>query len=144
MFVKKKRNRSGTTSVVVAEKIKESYRELTTIGVSKEDSEVMELVRAGQEWIEKERLRRHPRLDLFGEELEACDRERDEVRRVLSQVSNILLNGCDLILDRIFDRVGFNRHRGRGVPQTREGAAGVSGEQGSHGGVPEEPLRRRC
>ena len=29
--------------------------------------------------------------------------------QILSQVSNILLNGCDLILDRIFDRIGFNR-----------------------------------
>ncbi len=57
----------------------------------------------------KEKSRRHPQLDLFGEEREACDRERDEVRRVLSNVSNILLNGCDLILDRTFDRIGFNR-----------------------------------
>ena len=46
---------------------------------------------------------------MYGEEREACDREREEVRRVLSQVSNILLNGCDLILDRTFDRIGFNR-----------------------------------
>ena len=74
MFVKKKRNRSGTTSVVVAEKNKGCYRELTTIGVSREDSEVMELVRAGQDWIERELSRRHPRLDLFGDGREACDR----------------------------------------------------------------------
>ena len=47
--------------------------------------------------------------NLYGEEREACDREREEVRRVLSNVSNILLNGCDLILDRTFDRIGFNR-----------------------------------
>ena len=46
---------------------------------------------------------------MYGEEREACDREREEVRRVLSNVSNILLNGCDLILDRTFDRIGFNR-----------------------------------
>ncbi len=31
------------------------------------------------------------------------------VRRGLSNVSNILLNGCDLLLDRTFDRIGFNR-----------------------------------
>lgn len=30
------------------------------------------------------------------------------MERVLSRVSNVLLNGSDLILDRIFDRVGFN------------------------------------
>ena len=67
------------------------------------------IVNEAKEWISREDTRRHPQLDLFGEEREACDREREEVRRVLSQVSNILLNGCDLILDRIFDRIGFNR-----------------------------------
>ena len=46
---------------------------------------------------------------MYGEEREACAREREEVRRILSNVSNIVLNGCDLILDRPFDRIGFNR-----------------------------------
>ena len=109
MFVKRKKNRSGTTSIVVAEKTKGIYKELITIGVAKDSNEIDSLVNAGHEWISKEESRRHPQLDLYGEEREACDREREEVRRVLSNVSNILLNGCDLILDRIFDRIGFNR-----------------------------------
>lgn len=109
MFVKRKKNRSGTTSVVVAEKTKGIYKELITIGVAKDSNEIDSLVNAGHEWISKEESRRHPQLDLYGEEREACDREREEVRRVLSNVSNILLNGCDLILDRTFDRIGFNR-----------------------------------
>ena len=103
MFVKRKKNRSGTTSVVVAEKTKGIYKELITIGVAKDSNEIDSLVNAGHEWISKEESRRHPQLDLYGEEREACDREREEVRRVLSNVSNILLNGCDLILDRTFD-----------------------------------------
>ena len=109
MFVKRKKNRSGTTSVVVAEKSRGNYKELVTIGIAKDSSEIDSLVNAGYEWISRENSRRYPQLDLFGEEREACDRERDEVRRVLSNVSNILLNGCDLILDRTFDRIGFNR-----------------------------------
>ena len=36
MFVKRKKNRSGTTSVVVAEKTKGIYKELITIGVAKD------------------------------------------------------------------------------------------------------------
>ena len=109
MFVKRKKNRSGTTSIVVAEKTKGIYKELITIGVAKDSNEIDSLVNAGHEWISKEESRRHPQLDLYGEDREACDREREEVRRVLSNVSNILLNGCDLILDRTFDRIGFNR-----------------------------------
>ena len=84
-------------------------KELATIGVAYSENEVESLVSQAKEWISKEESRRQPQLDLYGEEREACDREREEVRRVLSQVSNILLNGCDLILDRTFDRIGFNR-----------------------------------
>ena len=80
-----------------------------TIGVAYNEDEVENLVYEAKEWIYRENSRRHPQLDLFGDEREACDREREEVRRVLSNVSNILLNGCDLILDRTFDRIGFNR-----------------------------------
>ena len=105
----KKKNRSGTTSIVVAEKTKGNYKELVTIGIAKDANDIDSLVNDGREWISKEESRRHPQLDLYGEEREACDREREEVRRVLSNVSNILLNGCDLILDRTFDRIGFNR-----------------------------------
>ena len=103
MFIKKKKNRSGTTSIVVAEKTKGNYKELVTIGIAKDVNDIDSLVNDGREWISKEKSRRHPQLDLYGEEREACDREREEVRRVLSNVSNILLNGCDLILDRTFD-----------------------------------------
>ena len=82
---------------------------MVTIGVAKDANDIDSLVNAGREWISKEESRRHPQLDLYGEDREACDREREEVRRVLSNVSNNLLNGCDLILDRTFDRIGFNR-----------------------------------
>ncbi len=109
MFVRKKKYPSGNIGVIVAEKANGKMKELATIGVARSEEELADLVGLAEEWISKEKARRHPRLDLFGEEREACNREREEVRRVLSQVENILLNGCDLILDRTFDRVGFNR-----------------------------------
>lgn len=109
MFVRKKKYPSGNIGVIVVEKIGGKMKELATIGVAYSEDEVENLVNEAKEWISKEESRRHPQLDLYGEEREACDREREEVRRVLSNVSNILLNGCDLILDRTFDRIGFNR-----------------------------------
>ena len=114
MFVRKKKYPSGNIGVIVVEKVGGKMRELATIGVAHCENEVESLVCEAKEWISREEARRHPRLDLYGEEREACEREacereREDVRRVLSQVSNILLNGCDLILDRTFDRVGFNR-----------------------------------
>ena len=109
MFVRKKKYPSGNIGVIVVEKIGGKMKELATIGVAYNEDEVENLVNEAKEWISKEKSRRHPQLDLYGEEHKACDREREEVRRVLSNVSNILLNGCDLILDRTFDRIGFNR-----------------------------------
>ena len=109
MFVRKKKYPSGNIGVIVVEKIGGKMKELATIGVAYNEDEVENLVHEAKEWICRENSRRHPQLDLFGDEREACDREREEVRRVLSNVSNILLNGCDLILDRTFDRIGFNR-----------------------------------
>ncbi len=109
MYLLKKKHRSGHTSVIVAEKLRGKVKPLATIGVAKEESEIEELVSLGRDWIDREQSRRFPRLDLFGEEREACRLELEEVKRVLSNVSNVLLNGCDLILDRVFDRVGFNR-----------------------------------
>ena len=109
MFIRKKIYPSGNIGVIVVEKIGGKIKELATIGVAYSEDEVENLVNEAKEWISKEESRRHPQLDLYGEDREACDREREEVRRVLSNVSNILLNGCDLILDRTFDRIGFNR-----------------------------------
>ena len=109
MFLRKKKYPSGRTGVIVAEKTRGKMRELCTIGISDDPAELETLLARGREWIDREEARRHPRLDLFGEERRACEEEIMEVERVLSRISNILLNGSDLILDRVFDRVGFNR-----------------------------------
>ena len=66
MFIKRKKNRSGTVSVVVAEKNSGIYRELITIGISKSPEETGALMSKAREWIDREQERRHPRLDLFG------------------------------------------------------------------------------
>ena len=47
MFIKRKKNRSGTVSVVVAEKISGRYRELVTIGIARSPEEIDTLVAEG-------------------------------------------------------------------------------------------------
>lgn len=68
MYVKKVKNRSGSTSVIVSEKIKGVYKQLVTIGISSEGAEIDEFVKEGKKWIRVEEKRRQPKLDLFGEE----------------------------------------------------------------------------
>ena len=110
MFVKRKRNRSGSVSVVVSDKRGGSYKELITIGVSKDEEEIQRLVIKGREWIRAKELESQFSLDLFGEEEKAKLSEREETERFISNISNIFFNGVDLILNRVFDSIGFNHN----------------------------------
>lgn len=103
MFIKRKKNRSDTVSIVVAEKISGYYKELTTIGIARHQEEIDSLISKGRKWIDAEQERRHPRLDLFGEERKKCEAELLSAEQKLSCITNISINGADLILDRVFD-----------------------------------------
>ena len=89
MFIRKKKYPSGNIGVIVAEKVNGRMRELHTVGIATDKEGLEPLIAQGQEWIDKEKARRHPRLDLFGEERQACEREYLETERVLSNISNV-------------------------------------------------------
>jgi transposase len=108
MYIKMKKNRLGTTSVVVASKIKGAYKEHITIGISSNTEEIGFLIQQGKEWIHRKELEHQPELDLYGEEKQAKEEEIRQVESMLSRIENILINGTDLILNRVFDKVGFN------------------------------------
>lgn len=109
MYIRKKKYPSGNVGIIVVEKINGKMKELITIGIARSDKEVDALVKRGQEWMDREQQRRHPRLDLFGEERIRCEQERMNAESLLNCITNIAINGADLILDRVFDNVGFNR-----------------------------------
>lgn len=109
MYIRKKKYPSGNVGIIVVEKINGKMKELITIGIARSDKEVDALVKRGQEWMDREQQRRHPRLDLFGEERIRCEQERMNAERLLNCITNIVINGADLILDRVFYNVGFNR-----------------------------------
>lgn len=109
MFIKRKKNRSGTVSIVVAEKSSGFYKEFATIGIAKSPDEIDGLLVKARVWIDREEERRHPRLDLFGDERKKCETELLSAKQMLSCITNISINGADLILDRVFDNIGFNR-----------------------------------
>lgn len=77
MYVKKIKNRSGSVSVIVASKHKGRYEKLTTIGISKDRSEIEQLEQKGLDWIRRRKLSIQPELDLFGEERRAMEHERE-------------------------------------------------------------------
>lgn len=108
MYVRRKKNKSGSSSIVIVDKSRGKYVEIKTIGISSDEPEIDLLMKQGRDWIRKQQAISQPSLDLFGEESEQKQGEIAEVERVLSQVSNVLINGTDLILNRVFDRIGFS------------------------------------
>jgi transposase len=104
MFVRKKKNRSGSTSVVVVEKSRNKFHELKTIGVSSNENEIELLYQQGKKWIEVRLGKRNMFLE------EAKDQEEKQITEyLLSNVENILLNGTQLVLNQVFNLVGFDK-----------------------------------
>ncbi len=105
MFVRKKKNRSGTTSVVVVDKHGGQFKELHTVGIGHDESEVEQLCSKGRLWIN-----RHLGIkEIDFEGYDQKDLERKNAESVLDNIDGILLNGAKLILDKVFDSVGFDR-----------------------------------
>lgn len=104
MFVRQKKNKSGSTSVVVVRKDKGRYKLVKTMGSSSDPQEIDNLSRQGEEWIR----RKSGMADMFTD-AEGKDREKKEIERFINSIENILVNGDSLILDRIFDRIGFDK-----------------------------------
>ena len=93
MYVRKKKNRSGTTSVVIVDKSSGRIRYLETIGVGSDEKTISELCIQGKKWIET----RMGMRDMFL--LDEQQREEQQVTDYwLSNIENILLNGPQLIL----------------------------------------------
>ncbi|MEE4285119.1 MAG: IS1634 family transposase [Mariniphaga sp.] len=103
MFIRKKKNRSGTTSVVVVDKSRGSFRELATIGVSNDSSEIESLCLQGKKWIDLH----CGNTDIFGQAAKENE-EKLVTEYLLSNVEKILINGTQLILNRVFKAIGFD------------------------------------
>ncbi len=86
IFVRKKRNRSGTTSVVAVDKSSGGFRELKSFGVARSDEEADRLCRLARAWIRS----------YGGQEeidFEGTGREREEVQRISVEHTRRLLGG---------------------------------------------------
>ena len=103
MYVRKKPNRSGSTSIVVIKKNKGKDCYLKTIGVSSDAQEIEDLFSQGKKWVSQQLGQR----DIFLEHAHKIE-EKEIVENFLSKVENILLNGTQMILNPLFDNIGFN------------------------------------
>lgn len=103
MFVRKKTNRSGSISVVVVSKAHGKFTEAKKFGVAKSEKEADELFQKAQLWI-----RPHDGQ----QELDFDDRrckELEETARVIENMDSVLINGTQLLLNKVYDSIGFSR-----------------------------------
>lgn len=99
MFLRQKKNPSGTISVQVVDKAHGKYKVIHTLGSSDKVDEIEHLVIQGENWI-KEHLGIKD-LDF--------NNERDMVTRFLGNIEQIAMVGPELLLGKIFDEIGFNQ-----------------------------------
>lgn len=101
MFIRRRKNKSGTTSVVVVDKSSGKFRELKTIGVASDSSEIEVLEGKAREWLEHY-------TGQMSLDFDETEKVRSEYRKMLSNVDRTLLNMPQTILNRLYDRIGFN------------------------------------
>lgn len=77
---------------------------IKTIGSSLDNVEIEELCNLGKQWISNHLGEQ----DLFQQELKQQE-EKQVIEHLLSNIENILINGTQLILDRVFNIIGFNK-----------------------------------
>lgn len=101
MFVRKRRNRSGSTSVVVIDKSSGKSKELVCIGISSDAQEIEDFVYKGKEWI-----MRHGGQSVI--DFEGVGESIARVDEMLDNIESAAINGTQLILNKVYDLVGFD------------------------------------
>ena len=101
MFVRKKRHRSGAISVVVVDKSGGGYREIKNFGVVSTDEEIDILCKKAKQWI----------LHYGGQEsldFDGSNKTEADIAYALSNITHLLLNAPQQILNKVYDSIGFN------------------------------------
>ena len=103
MFVRKKKNRSGTISVVVVSKARGKFREIKNFGTAKSEAESAALYAEAQKWMNSHDGQQEIDFD------NKRGLEVEETERVVNNIDNVLINGTQLLLNKVYDSIGFNR-----------------------------------
>jgi len=101
MFIRPKKNKSGTTSIQIIDKSSGKYKVVKTIGSSNEPQKLQELnEKANLAIIE---LTGQPKLNFD------IDKEKALVDLFYKGIQQIRLVGPELVLGKLFDDIGFNK-----------------------------------
>lgn len=99
MFVRKKKNKSGSVSIQVIQKSSKKYRVVRSFGSATDRSEVLRLERHAKKWIKTQK----GQLSLIFE-----NEDRSKIETVLDEIDQVKSIGLELLLDPIFKTIGFD------------------------------------
>ena len=99
MFLREKKNKSGSVSVQIIQKLRGKYKVLKTIGSGRTEQEITRLNYLGKQEIE--RLSTQPELFVWENDL--------QIEQIFSNLSNasIRIVGPELIFGKLYDKIGF-------------------------------------
>lgn len=99
MFVRKKKNRSGTVTIVVVDKSHGRFREVHNLGTSSDAHEIEKLEQEARKWICK--YVGQPALDLWPEERFLSQSE------IISSIRDLRQDGAIQLLGQVYRSIGF-------------------------------------
>ena len=103
MFIRKRKNRSGSTSIVVISKRHGQFVEVKNFGTAESEEDVGRLYVQAQKWL----MTNGGQQSIDFDDLRG--REFEETKRVIDNMDAAIINGTQLLLTQIYDGIGFNR-----------------------------------
>ena len=102
MFIRKRKNPSGSTSVVAVSKKNGTFREVKNFGTARSGEELDGLYAEACKWLRTHDGQQEIDFD------NVMGREEEEIMRVVDNIDSVLINGTQILLNRIYDSIGFN------------------------------------
>ena len=99
MFVRKKKNKSGSISIQIITKIKGKSKLIKTIGSSKDPNEIKKLEKQAKEFI----------TTYQQQQIINFSSEQQIIKTGLQHISSHTEVGTELLLGSIFEQIGFNK-----------------------------------
>ena len=101
MFIRKKRNKSGSTSIHIVRKDGKKQTHILSIGTAKSEKALIQL--------EQEALEKLSALQLQSSIDFGYAEDKTFLQNLLSSIEHIEISGVDLILGKIFNEIGFDQ-----------------------------------
>lgn len=101
MFVRKKRNKSGSYSFHIVQKVKGKFIFVKSIGSALEPDDINSLEILAH--VELDRIRQQGSFDF------SYEQDKQYIQQLRSHVQNLKITGPELILGKLYDEIGFNK-----------------------------------